>query len=110
MVARRGLSTRFSGRRPSAGRTTPDERPTAGERAGRCPEARRAPERGFAPQGATPAWNQPNCPIGQSPERGDGQGVRGAAGGKTTGPQKEREGEPAGIFGQQRGNAGRADL
>lgn len=32
-----------------------------------------------------------------SPERGDGPGARGAAGGKTAGRRREGEGEPAGT-------------
>lgn len=97
MVARRGLSTRFSGRRPLPGRTMPGERTKqAGARAdARNPEGAR---RGGVPPKSGPRMELTEPPDRATPERGGGPGVRGAAGGKTAGLQESEGASRPGLL------------
>lgn len=103
-----GWPTHFPAEGRLAGRMTPDEGATRQERGqiGRNPKGA---------QTGLPPWEQPPDGINRigrkaAPERGERQGARGAAGGKTGGLGSDREGEPAGPLSRTRAkNAGRPD-
>lgn len=52
---------------------------------------------GVCPPKSGPRMELTELPDRATPERGDGPGARGAAGGKTAGRRREGEGEPAGT-------------
>lgn len=98
---------RFSGRRPA---TPPNDarRPSEpGGSAGKLPGTQRA-RRGGHPPKSHPRMELTELRESAAPGRGDGQGARGAAGGRTAGPGAREGASRRGLFenqGQERRKA-----
>ena len=86
----------FYGRRPSSPPNDARRPSEPGGSAAKLAGSRR-PRRGVLPPKSHPRMELTELRESAAPGRGDGQGARGAAGGRTAGPGATGEGEPAGL-------------